>query len=31
MFDNMPKYFPKGTITFGYVGGEVKFFTEDYP
>ena len=24
-------YLPKGTMTFGYVDGEVKFFTEDYP
>ena len=31
MFDNMPKYFPKGTITFAYVDDEIKFFTEDYP
>ena len=31
MFDNMPKYFPKGTITFAYVNDEIKYFTEDYP
>ena len=31
MFNDMPKYFPKGTITFAYVDDEIKFFTEDYP
>lgn len=31
MFDDMPKYFPKGIMTFGYVNGEIKFFTVDYP
>jgi len=31
VFDNMPKYFPKGTITFAYVGDDIKYFTEDYP
>ena len=31
MFDNMPKYFPKGTITFAYVDDDIKYFTEDYP
>ncbi len=31
MFNDMPKYFPKGTITFAYVGDEIKFFTEEYP
>lgn len=24
-------YHPNGTMTFGYVGGEVQFFIEDYP
>ena len=24
-------YFPKGTITFGYIDDEIKFFIEDYP
>lgn len=30
MFNNMPKYFPKGTITFAYIDDEIKFFVEDY-
>ena len=25
------KYLPKGTITFGYLDGEIKFFTTEYP
>ena len=25
------KYFPKGTVTFGYIEDDIKFFIKDYP
>jgi hypothetical protein len=28
---DLDKYIPKGTITFGYINGEIKFFTAEYP
>lgn len=28
---NKKVYSPKGTITFAYIDGDIKFFTEDYP
>lgn len=31
MFNNIPKYFPKGTITFAYIDDQIQFFTKEYP